>query len=357
MGRRLVSLQTNEGGFSPFVDVTLNGMAAMFVFLAVYVAVVPPPPPIKIHTNRLPAAVWYKGYETAISVRGGIGSYTFEYEPIEELEKRGLFCESNGMISGTPRPSKAEDPSKNHSIMIRITVKDGSSRQDTAEVELKINPTAVPFDPEQQPLSIPCNITRLPDAWIGKLYKFAPSVCGGIEPYDLEWEGMPPGVEPTKSFIEGVPKGTAVPRNEEYKDYTLRLLVKDQQSKNFPKLKRNPTIEKTFTMRVHRLNRIQLIDILPSTRTGHAYLGAIIASGGMGRLIWETTDDGLNSIGLHLDSMKGTITGTINMTQYIEEPFPVCFGVRVRDLDDDNAVVRKDFTIIILPPMHFISPR
>ena len=68
-------------------------MAAMFVFLTIYVAVVPPRvvAPLTIHTVSLPRAVWARPYEAAITVSGGEGPYQFILGPSEPLADLNLW--------------------------------------------------------------------------------------------------------------------------------------------------------------------------------------------------------------------------------------------------------------------------
>lgn len=370
MGSRLFSIHSNQRWFSPFVDVAINGMAAMFIFLAVYVAAVPPTEvrviPLKLLTTHVPAAVWYKPYETAICVTGGRGGYVFQFEPKGQFNKLSLFCDPNsGLISGTPKSPTAEDRLKPYNLKFRVTVSDHSRQSVADEFELRITPVAIPFDPERQPLvlAVEPNEPNLPDAWTNRPYEYTPPIRGGIEAYELKWEGLPPGFESDSKgrVFSRTVDHSAVPSDAQakgFKDYIVQLIVTDQQSALFPALaEREPQLSREFYLRVHLLRNISLTSVLPAVRAGQQYKGAIVARGGKQRLIWQSDDlDHLRSYGFTLDPYSGLITAESVMTSDATRVVRVSFQVRV--IDPSGAVESKSIkgTIQILPSMHFRIP-
>ena len=133
MSKRLVSLGSQQAWFSPFVDVAVNGMMAMFVFLIVYIAAVPPrhdTPRLRILTTNLPAAVWYNGYQTAISASGGAGSYHFTIDQVDYLNRLGLlFDPTNGMLFGTPRSINSKERQSSSTRKLHVVVEDESQQE------------------------------------------------------------------------------------------------------------------------------------------------------------------------------------------------------------------------------------
>jgi len=169
MSRRGSSFETRGSRFSPFIDVAINGMAAMFIFLVVYIAAVPPRkvPQLRIVTETLPAAVWYQGYHTAISASGGVGLYSFTLSPEEPLIDVGLiFDGSSGEIDGSPRPSTPVARFSSDSLSFLVTVTDESRQIDSSFFTLYFRPTTIPYDPETELLRIQAN--RLPPATVGR---------------------------------------------------------------------------------------------------------------------------------------------------------------------------------------------
>lgn len=361
MSKRLVSLHGNEGWFSPLVDVALNGMMAMFVFLIVYMAVIPPSPQpteLRIETANLPVAVWYKGYEAAISVSGGAGAYMFSISPEDALSSVSLNIDLTcGRISGTPRPPA---PEARHSVMtrrFRVVVRDQVDQRVEADLDLRIVPVAIPFDPEHNPLRFAASDFALPVAWIGRRYTYSLAIVGGIEDYEFELDArlLPPGLSFSRGTISGTPLQSSVPDGEAYKDYVIPIAVKDQQTAYLPfTANAEPMLRENLRLRVRRLLPIEIHPMLPPARAGQSYLGVISAWGGSGRLRWAVLGDDL--IQRMLDKATGRLRGQIGVELTpANRPVSRSFRVRVEDEDDLVPAVEQEVILKILPPMHFVS--
>ena len=388
MGRRLVSMSDGGGiGFSPFVDVAINGMAAMFVFLAVYVAVVPPPlvPELRVLTTQLPEAAWRQGYQTGIAVTGGMGSYRLtlhesrkgvpreeligEHEAqvshnapqtvAERLSARGLFFDTrSGRLSGNPRPSpdvEAAEAIEKFSVV----VSDASGQRAIAHLELKIKPKALPFDPDDPKLRLALEEGRLLDAWVGQEYRCAVAALGGIEEYEFAFTNLPGGLkeDPKGSgVIAGKPAAGAVPPGNRWKDYKVEVEVRDRQSDFFPEaVERLPVAMATYTLRVRALEPIDVASVLPYGRPGFAYRGAVVAWGGMGDLTLSIVRSELPSFRLEHGILQGPIprdavTGIRPVVKTID------LVVRDEDPKTEENPFTQRLSITILPPMRVAIP-
>lgn len=398
MNGRLVSLGGQQGWFSPFVDVAINGLCAMFVFLAVYMAAVPPrepPPPVpppKIHSTLLPPATWYVGYQAGVSATGGVLWLKFQVSSPDQLELFGLFFHEDGRITGTPQPpaqgtrlagfaSTSDTPHHQaHSLRLHITVVDAWGQKDEADFELRIVPVSVPFDPKRQPLTLAGQNRRLPDAWIGEEYEYVLPILGGIEPYDVVGQGVPLGLtldsRPTRDLssessgnpnspnalrewrIRGRPDPSAVPNDQGFREYSIQVQIQDSQSGFYrPPAPRLPTISDQLQLRVHRVLPIQVRSVLPFAIAGQPYTGIIAASGGRGRFRWELVDKtSILPAGLQLDLATGYVSGTVDLSAAATGPFTVKFRVRISDSENAVPPVEQEQQILVLPPMRFLLP-
>jgi len=364
MSKRLVSLGSQQAWFSPFVDVAVNGMMAMFVFLIVYIAAVPPRPddtqPLTIRSTNLPTAVWYKGFETAISVSGGAGKYRFAVAP--PLQSLGLLLETNsGVISGTPRPQRPAERDSALTQKFHVVVQDESYQRAEADLDLRIAPVAIPFDPERQPLRMAPLGERLPDAWIGRPYTNSLPVLGGLENYEYAstQESFPQGLIFRNGSITGTPENVAVPISQRFQDYNIEVQIKDQQSAFLPfEANRTPQLKTQLKLRVWRLEPIQTQNFLPyarAGRTGREYVGAIVAWGGSGRLKWSISGNPV--VQAMLDSGNGLIRGRIpDGTASAGRPVELSFQAIVEDLENFAPSRQQALTITVLPPMQFLTP-
>lgn len=356
MSKRLVSLSSGQTGFSPFIDVAINGMAAMFVFLAIYVAVVPPNPvpKLKILTTRLPEAVWYDPYETGFVVSGGVGGYTYKLRPLDELESFYLsFDPDSGRISGTPRPTLEINRYATRSIELEITVTDNSRQRVSTTLPFKIIPGKIDYDPNEQKLCFVEKGEIVLEAYIGRSFHYGISILGGIEPYEFKASGLPKSLTISDDgVISGIPNESSVPVNENFTDYSIQVDVVDQQSALLPsEVVRNPHIVTQLQLRVYRIPPIELDSFLPIARNGVPYQGVVVARGGRGRHTFSS-----NNLpeGLILNPQTGWIKGTLEVILINRRPVEKTFSVTVDDIDPDTESAVADFTITVLPRMSFI---
>ncbi|MFH1572756.1 MAG: hypothetical protein ABIG68_02170 [Acidobacteriota bacterium] len=372
MGTRLVSADTASGGFSPFVDVAISAMAAMFTFLAVYVAVVPPreAPPLEILTESLPKAAWLRAFEAAIAVTGGEGPYHYLLDSRDELAELNLdFDELNGWIKGTPRTATSREMETPRTLKLDLTVRDRAGRLAGATLTLRITPAAVPFDPEEDGLRFATQEMRLPDAWIGRQYNSAVAILGGIEPYEVDLQGLPAGLSHSLGRIDGVPDDRAVPAGKLSSEHTVSMAVVDQQSAKLTESRRAPRLIREFKLRVHRIEAIEVKGPFPGAgRAGLPFEGAVIAQGGRGRCTWaaatellENEPEGefrlLSNLGLQIGSRTGILHGRLRRELISGgQPILVTIPLLVDDEDPETNPIRTHVAMSILPPMRFVKP-
>lgn len=354
--RGKLSTARSNSLISPLIDVIFNAMAAMFVFLVIYIAVVRPGHDLEIVNTVPPDAVWYKRYEWGLSVRGGQGRFTFNVVD-GELPKELLLNPNTGVLLGVPKSNPGMEK-KPKTFPFTILVRDDASNTVRRQFELKVCPVAIPFDPESQPLEFVAKGTRFQDAWTGQHYEATAPVRGGIEPYMIECKNLPPpGLYWDKGRISGFPEDSAIPRGGLYKDYSILITVNDQQRAYSLDVDREPQLSREFHLCVHRLENISLTSVLPTARVGQRYKGAIVAKGGKQRLIWQSKDlDHLRSHGFTLEPYSGLITAESVKTSDVTRVVRVSFQVHVTD--PSGAVEPKSIkdAIQILPSMHFRIP-
>lgn len=389
MSRRLLSMDSGGTGFSPFIDVAVNGMAAMFIFLVIYVALVRPRPipPLVVLTQSLPRGAWAKSYEAAMVVTGGQAPYRFRIigQPQQELAAVGLsFDTHTGRIAGTPMLPKAKEMTTGREIALTVEVSDQSGRkaENPQPLRLEITSMSVPFDPEKDRLRFAANELALPHAVVGRPYRAAIPILGGLEPYELSAgnEGtlapssqvsqLPPGlhIERATGCIEGTPQEDAVPENEVFREYHVAIRVVDQQSAKLPETDRRPTLKGDFVLRVDRVTLMSMIGPFPpSGRAGLEYRGAVTATGGYGKYHWSAATPGtdetgrketsLTQLGLAVNATTGVIQGRIP-SHLASDNRPLLVTIPLM-LDDDDATsdpVKQDFDLLLLPPMQFLRP-
>ena len=366
MKGRLSSLSSQSTlGFSPFVDVAINAMAAMFIFLVVYVAAVPPQPrPLQVEfTNTfLPAAIWYTPYRAGLSVSGGVGTYQFQFTTDSGIDLKSLGLQADpdtGIIQGMPEPPEAQDREHSRVIAVNVTVHDSGGQSAEARIDLTINPVAVPFDPDKhrlrfaQPTTTEMPDASLPIAWAGQPYKASVAVLGGIESYQYAIKNLPPGLQFKDGCIFGVPE---LPDNQSGpRIWDIQITVTDQQSQ-FLERADHRTIQHRFRLQVNPWRPLELQPLLPLGRADQPYRGVIIANGAKGLYRWTAVEpDILDLLNLELD----VDTGVLKSSGLRGDPDQVAqhtIGVRVTATAGTEPVTQEIHAELkILPAMKMTS--
>lgn len=340
-------------------DVLLGLFLAVFAFAVVLLLLVRSgSPPLCIHTNRLPDAATWNNYKAGIAVSGGSGPYEFDIPDVNLPTGLELIDISNGIIGGIARKEALLNSNQAKVWYLPVTVRDQKDITTEKIIPLKVCPAAVPFDPDDQPLEFVSENPNFQDVWTGLQCEATFSVHGGIEPYEIKCKSpLPPGLTLAKGRISGIPENSAVPQGDRYKDYSILVTVNDQQRTYSLGIDRKPQLSREFHLRVYRLESISLTSVLPAVRVGHRYRGAIVASGGKQKLIWQSDDlDNLQSYGFTLEPYSGLITAESVKTSDATKVVLLSFQVHVADPSGTVEPKSIKNAIKILPSMHFRMP-
>lgn len=368
MATRLLAGKRGGLGFSSFVDVAINGMGAMFVFLVLYIAVVPPAPPpprLRILTEQLPPAAWFHPYETGIQVTGGSGRYEFHIEHLEILNGLGLEVDLNsGSIGGVPIPP---DEVIGECLLLPITVTVGDQSNQVAQRQflVRILPATVPFDPQTQKLRFAKPGAELPEAWVGQSYRADLAILGGIEPYEVQCEGLPPGLQWQQGGIQGKVLPEAVAEGKNVQEYNVRLLVWDQQTWRPSWAGRPPAqLVGNFRLLVRRLPPLRYEGLYPAkARAGIAYRGFLVIRGGSGAFQIALPDGRSASLGdrlplgesgLSVNCQTGEVTGIPRLALPGRQVQTFSFPFVIKDKSPLLEPLKIEVSLTLLPPMEFV---
>lgn len=122
-----------DSPISPLIDVVLNGFAAIFVILMIYILAVRPSEEIFLLKNIQPnPAFSLVEYSFTVPAVGGIGNRFFNFEG--ELPEGLQFHKASGTFYGVPKIPTGKD---SMSYRLRVKVKD-SSGGDSTDITLKL---------------------------------------------------------------------------------------------------------------------------------------------------------------------------------------------------------------------------
>lgn len=276
--RGTLTEQLAEGPISPLVDVVFNAMAAMFVFLVIYISVVQPQetPELRIYTEALPAAVWNKPYQSGVAASGGEGAYRFHV--LGGLPDGLTISPTSGLISGHPRPQPGEE-GESAAFEVEVQVKDPLGHAARAVLPLTVEPYAWPFDPDEHPLALQFEGDELPRAWVGQPYRQVLGPQGGIEPYRTVVEGQrPTGLQCTDGVLAGVPTRAG--------SYEFRIRLEDAED-TLGVLADPQVHARAFRLQVIQPDPLEVRTTFPRARVGEPYSGTFVASGGVPPYRWR----------------------------------------------------------------------
>lgn len=338
---------------SPLIDVVFNAMAAMFVFLMIYMIVVQPKKPLQFVHHYLPSACLMSRYEAAIAVNGGVGKYQFSIDG--ELPSGLDYDPDTGLIYGNPFSNEASlysrvGKDKLYTSKFKVKVQDSSKSSIDGEFSISVYPVSVPFHPIEQPLDCQVKSGSLPEVYVGQPVDFSLGIVGGIEAYKVERQGLlPPGVKFENGRIFGVPL--------EANEYSFGIVVTDQQDyyKILSELgfKQPVEIIRRYKWRVLPPPTIPKLQIttpaeLPEVRIGASYPFQFACTGGKEPISWKkikgTIPDGLSF------SPDGRLTGKPSGPRIGD------FNFTVEVTDALGKTVTKDFILSVRPaprPLRF----
>lgn len=192
----------NEGPISPLIDVVMNGMAALFIILMVYMFVFPPcskPEPLRFLKGVEPPPVFSQAsYVFTPPVAGGSGRRRFTLSG--DLPPGLQFDPDTGTVFGV-----ADAVTAVVEFPIRMVVR-GSRSEDTQDYRLSLFSVAVPLD--SSAFGIVRQSPNLPVGRVGEDYEAVLGSRGGAP--RLEWRiragRLPLGLEGRGGSIAGVPQ-------------------------------------------------------------------------------------------------------------------------------------------------------
>ncbi len=276
--------RTGEFKFQAMIS-TNRGETATGKFSLKVLYAYQPPPPLRIVTKEMPAAVAERSYSFYPSAEGGLPPY--RWSPVAETPAWLKTLGVSGGFNGTPALADiAKRP-----LRWRVTDSQGGF-VDSNSMELEVVP---PPGPALLPLRI--KTKRLPEGRVGESYSLAMAVEGGMPPY--RWSlgtvdrtlGL--SIQKDEGSLEGIPKSAGV--------FAVPLEVFDSR---------------TGRARVAYELKIRPMLTPVSILTDRTHLGrvdteyglALSATGGFPAYQWAVSEGQLPE-GLRLDSQTGIISG------------------------------------------------
>lgn len=298
MGRKLFDEET-ESPISPLIDVVMNGMAALFIILMVYLVVAQPARvvPLGFLTGVEPSpAIAGQSYAFTFPVAGGQArarSFAVQGKLPPGIE----FDVKTGTLFGTPAAAAVGQH------QLRITVTDGRET-DARPAILPVFATAAPRDPVRDPLALLYEKRELPAGRVGVPYEAVLGGKGGVGPHVWRLRGgrLPDDLKLLAGRISGNPK--------EAGSFEIRVELADAPGSFLFRGVRHEwagaTQERTFSLRIHAPAAAAALE-LPVGRVGEPYLGTLHAGGLLPdeRVVWTQeipglapSPDGLSLVGI-----------------------------------------------------------
>jgi hypothetical protein len=235
--------------------------------------------PLQISTASLPQGTVNQSYSTSVSGSGGKPPYTWAVAPT--LPANLSLNGATGGISGTPTGEG--------STSLTFTLFDSSSPPIVVQKAL-----ALTIKPTPAPLSI--TTTSLPNGSVGKAYSEPVQATGGTVPltWNLMAGALPPNLDLNGST--GVISGT--PPVAGTSSFTIRVAdTAGQEATQDLSIRINPPSPPDITTLS-----------LPGGTVSLPYSETLVASGGIGGLVWSLSAGSLPD-NLSIDP-SGTISGT-----------------------------------------------
>jgi len=244
-----------------------------------------PPPPLKIITRAMPAAVAERSYSFYPSAEGGVPPYRWSSTVETPAWLKALGVE--GGFQGTPA---LEDIAK-RPLLWRVTDSRGNS-VDSNSMDLEVVP---PPGPALLPLRI--KTKQLPEGRVGESYSLAVAVEGGMPPY--HWSlgvvdrALGLSVQKDDGLLEGVPESAGA--------YVVPLEVSDS---------RTGRAGMSYDLKIRPgLTPVSILtDKKHLGRVGTEFWLALSATGGFPAYQWAVSEGRLPE-GLTLDPGTGVISG------------------------------------------------
>lgn len=301
--------QTNaEGPISPLIDVVVNGMAALFIILMVYMLLARPsgePERLRFLSGvEPPPVIAGQSYVFTFPVTGGrSGNRRFEIE--EGDLPPGLELDATtGTLYGISRPpsphgdvggeADGRDTTMTQPYEITLRV-EGGGDMDRRTTVLIVYPAAVPYHPYDPPFNIVRRNEELPTGRIGVAYEEVLGGRGGVRPYQWTVSGgrLPQGLRLEDGIVQGIPGASG--------RFTFTARIDHSPAsfsyRNAVHRWRGGTSERRFRLRI--LPSLKASLQLPEGRVGEPYLGSMAADGLFPEDViqWQGLPSGLSPAG------------------------------------------------------------
>jgi len=318
MARKLID-NNGSGPLSPLIDVVMNGLAAVFIILMIYLMFARP---TQVETLKFlgevkpPTASSGQNYVFTFPVTGGAGERKFGL--IEGNLPDGLmFADNSGTIYGTPTPVIGNN---NQSFPLRVEVKDATGL-DVREATLELALGATPYSTQ---LAITSTVKTLQLARIGVKYEEVLGATGGVEPYKWMWRivsgKIPNGLQlqQNNGRIFGTPKGAGV--------FSFEVTVSNPPgSFNYKGVPYSWPVEKDQkTYQINVLDKIISSINLPVGRVGEPYVDAVVKFSGDNYLLpgeqvtWTIPEE---------SGLRGTTKGKLHGTPSSAGNFEISYQI------------------------------
>ncbi len=306
MNRKLLG-DASDGPISPLIDVVMNGMAAMFIILMVYLFVARPthPDPLRfLEEVEPPPAVAGQSYTFTFPVAGGVGARLFS---ADGALPAGLELDAEtGTVFGIPAAV-----SQQHRFDLAVEVRD-TKFQDRREATVVVFPAVVPHDPGRPAFAIVRQAEDLPTGRLGADYEAVLGARGGVAPHRWRLSGgrLPGGLDLEEGQITGVPKQAGV------FEFSVEAWHSEGSFADRGKRRswRGGSTQRNFRLRV--LELIQPSFKPPLGRAGEPYFASL----GMGALLpgeevsWQGEVPGVTASGTGMLSGRPLQAGSYQLT-------------------------------------------
>lgn len=194
--------------FSPFIDVVMNGFAAIAVILCLFILFSAPPvetEPLRLVCTGTPLQLVDRAsFVYVLGATGGTGKRTFALAPAGDTPLPEWFrADEAGVLAGIARGEGR--------FRVRASVRDADGKEVQAEFDVEVLPTAIPWHDDQR-LRLTLESDDIPPARVGVPYEVTLGASGGVPP--LHWQIVeiregddrrPSGLSCSEGRISGTP--------------------------------------------------------------------------------------------------------------------------------------------------------
>jgi len=196
MSKKLFGAKTSES-ISPLIDVVMNGFAAMFIILIIYMAAFnsrKPIAPLMFIETQPPPVIRGQNYVFTFPVIGGVGNRHFKLISGDLSSLNLKFDSDTGTVFGSANANLKTSLIYPVKVACVVEVNDSARQITRHETTFIMSSTAIPYP--ETPFTITYKDDLLPEGRVGRNYEVMLGASGGIEPYQwhLSTGKMPKGL-------------------------------------------------------------------------------------------------------------------------------------------------------------------